>query len=211
MDTINAILSSQPAILSLFVITPDETVAHARSNATLEPSCPLNHLNRFYHDASRLIPDGREVSLSLGATCVTLRPLPLNWVLAVHHRKGCAPAPVNALQEATRHLPRTPEELEEEALAILTPDAVMAGKLGPWLIPLVRLLEEVTDAPPHALCHQALNDWIDREDPSLQGVPRFSAILAATIADPDKRRLFTEKAKEILVSGEKRGRGKETP
>lgn len=212
MDTIDAILSKHPSLLSLFVITPDETVAHAWSNGTREtPACPLNHLNRFYHAAARLMPAPREVSLSVGPTCVTLRPLPLGWVLAVHHRPDCGAAALGALQTATRPLAKTLEELEDEAFAILTPDALMAGELGRWLVPLMRLLEEVTEAPPQALFHTALNDWIDREDPGIQGLPRFSAILAETIPDAGKGRLFAEKAKGIFASERKDKRGGVAP
>lgn len=204
MDTIDAIFSKHPSLLSLFVITPDETVAHAWANGTREtPACPLHHLNRFYHDAARLLPAPHEVCLSVGTTRVTLRPLPLDWILAVHHRPNCGAAALDALQAATHPLAKTMEELEAEAFAILTPDALMAGELGRWLIPLMRLLEEVTETPPQALFHTALNDWIDREDPGIQGLPRFSAILAEAIPDTVKGRLFAEKAKGIFASERK--------
>ena len=212
MHTISAILSKHSAMISLFVITPDETVAHAYSNTThAQPSCPANHLNRLYHDAARLIPDSREVSLSFGTTCVTLRPLPLNWVLAVHHQAECDPTPFGALQKAAQSLPKTDRELKDEIFSILTPDAVMGGELGAWLMPMIRLLEEVTGEPPQALFHQAVNEWIDREDPCHEGLTTFSVIIAHAIDDPDQRSIYAEKAKGILAPGERIEKGEENP
>lgn len=212
MDTINAIFSRHPALLSLFVITPDETVDHSRSNGTNQaPSCPLPRLNKLYHEAVRLLPEGHEVHLSLGDTGLTLRQLPLSWVLAVHHQPDCGTAPIDALEEATRSLPKSPEALQEETLSIITPEALIAGPMSPWLLPLMKLLEQVTGAPPQAPFHEALNTWIDREDPDLKGLPRFAAILAKAITDPGQRRVFAEKAKEIFTSGEKPAKGNRTP
>ncbi len=212
MHTINAVLSENPSVLGLFVITPDEVVAHAHSHAMDEPpACPADHLNRLYHDAAGLLPDSREVSLSFGATCVTLRPLRLNWVLAVHHQRECDGAIFDVLQEATQGLPKTDEELEDEVFSILTPDDVMSGELAPWLVPLMRLLEEVSGEPPQAIFHKAVNEWIDLEDPSHDGLHHFSTIITATIADPSKRSLYAEKAKGILASGERITKGGEMP
>ncbi|BCS94819.1 hypothetical protein DSLASN_04510 [Desulfoluna limicola] len=212
MHTIRAILSETPAILGIFVITPDEVVALAHAHATnAPPACPAGNLNRLYHDAAGLLPDSREVSLSFGATCVTLRPLRLDWVLAVHHQRECDAAPFDALQAATQGLPKTDRELEDEEFSILTPDDVMSGELAPWLVPLMRLLEEVSGKPPQATFHQAVNEWIDLEDPSHEGLHHFSAIIAATISDPSKRSLYVEKAKGILTSGERVDKGGEMP
>ncbi|SCY84861.1 hypothetical protein [Desulfoluna spongiiphila] len=212
MDSINAIFSKHPDLLSLFVITPDESVDHSRSNGTNQaPPCPLPRLNRLYHEAVRLLPESREVHLALGATCLTLRPLPLAWILAVHHQPDCGPAPIDALQEATRGLPKSAEDLHEEAFSILTPEALIAGELSPWLLSLMKLLEKVTGAPPQVPFHEALNRWIDREDPGLKVLPHFAAILAKGIDDPGQRRVFAEKAKEIFTSGEKKAKGKRTP
>lgn len=212
MHSIKAVLSETSAVLGIFVITPNEVVAHAHSHTMNEPpACPAGHLNRLYHDAARLLPDSREVSLSFGATCVTLRPLRLNWVLAVHHQRECDAAIVDALQEAAQGLPKTDGELEDEIFSILTPDDVMSGELAPWLVPLMRLLEEVSGEPPQTIFHKAVNEWIDLEDPSHAGLHHFSTIIATAIADPSKRSLYAEKAKGILTSGERVKKGGEMP
>ncbi|WP_300668049.1 hypothetical protein [Desulfoluna sp.] len=211
MDLIIAILDKFPAVSSVFVITPDEAVAHACSNRTDAPPCPAHHLNQFYHNATRLIPESHEVCLSFGPTCVTLRPLPLNWVLAVQHQPDCSVSALDALHKAAQTLPKTDAQRADEAFSILTPDAVMAGALGAWLVPMMKLLEEVIEAPPQTLFQKALNEWIDREDPSFKGLHHFSDLIAAAITDTNKRSHYAEKAKGIFTSGEKTNKGKTTP
>ena len=211
MNPINAILKKNPAILSLFVIAPDETVAHCHSNTLHPPPCPANHLNHFYHSAVGLLPGSGEIRIFLGATCLTLRSLPQNWVLAIHHQPKCSPSPLDALQKATESLPKSAKALKEEALTILTPDAVMDGELGRWVTPLKKYFADAIGEPSQPCFNTAINAWIDMADPCTRGLHQLSALLAEAIPSPEKRDRYTQKAKEILATVERTNKGGRHP
>ena len=211
MNPINAILKKNPAILSLFVIAPDETVAHCHSNTLHPPPCPANHLNHFYHNAIGLLPESAEVRIFLGATCLTLRSLPQNWVLAIHHQPKCSQTPLDDLQKATEPLPKSADALRAEALTILTPDAVMAGELGQWVTPLKTYFAEAIGEPSQPSFNTAMNAWIDMVDPCASKLHQLSALLAKAIPSPEKRDRYTQKAKGILASGERSNKGRQQP
>lgn len=208
MNSIRAILKKNPTILSLFIITPDETVAHCHTNTLPPLPCPANHLNRFYHDATQLVSGSHEVILSFETTWITLRPLPQNWIMAIHHHLNCPMAAIDALQEAAHPLPKNDTTRREGGLSILTSDTLMKGELGTWILPLMRLRAEITGDSCTHLVHQAMNRWINTEDPCQEGLCHLATLLATTMDDPAKQAIYTEKAQEILasVTPEKKGK-----
>ncbi len=205
MNVIRAILKKNPTIFSIFVITPDETIAHCHPHKALLSQYPTNHLNRFYHDATQLIPGGHELTLAFETTWITLRPLPKNWILAIHHDQKCPQTAIDALQRAATRM--TTGVPQRDLLSILTPNALIKGELAPWIRPLIKLRTEITGAPCQNLCHQIMNRWINREDPCQGSLDQLSSMLAATIHDPVMRGHYTEKAKKILTTVPRKKRG----